>query len=170
MGQQHHEMHATSALVEPPDQVRVWPNRSLNKRSHAILIGSVAFIFATLAVWAFKSGTWPVLIYQVLALGGFAYALCCNNRSGRVAETIEFGPQAIRVTRGGPAARKAGSAEFNPYWVRVVEVPGRWGEKRLAFRESGRSFFIGDFLSEDERLELGRELRSKIKHRYYGGS
>lgn len=149
------------------ERVVMWPSRSLGQQGRCALLGSVGAILSVLCLWALAAGAWPMAIYVAVAGGGFAWALQCNSRAGRVAQVIELHPTRIRVTESGPAARKHEPVELTPGWVRVVEIEGPWSEKRVFLRQSGRSIAIGDFLPEEERIALAEALRARIAALYH---
>jgi uncharacterized membrane protein len=150
------------------ERVVIWPHRSLPRGGARVLVCSVALVFTVVAAGAAAAGAWPMVLYPVLAACAFAWAICASTRRGRMAQVIELAPDAIRVTHCGPAAPNRPVVAFNPIWVRVVEVPGAWNERRVILRESGRSIAIGDFLSPEERARLAAELRQRIAVRYFG--
>lgn len=159
---------AVSREAEPnADHLYIWPQRSLGDKGRKLLLSAVSLAFAALAIWSVRAGIWPVLVYIGFALGGFAWALISNTRKACLVEHIELLPDRIRISRSGPAAREGVIAEFNPCWLRIVDVPGPWGETRLALRESGRAIFIGECLTQDERIGLANELRERIARRYF---
>lgn len=150
------------ASGEGTERIVVWPQCSLDSRGMIIVLAFTAAVFAAIDLGMVPVSAWPIFVYIVLALCGFAMAMTSNLRAARFAQVIEFAPEAIRVCCIGPASRDRNTAAFNPYSVRIVEEPGYCNEKRLILREGGRSLPIGDFLPPDERALLAAELRERV--------
>lgn len=142
----------------------VWPHRSLSRAGTVLLIGAVALAIALTSVRAALVGAWPAVAYPVLALMGFVFALYLNNRTARRAQIIEIGEHLVRVKEVGPASARAEPIEFNPYWIRVSErAIGSDSRSQIALCQGDRSVIVGEFLSEDERMLLAKELRSALR-------
>ena len=53
--------------------------------------------------------------------------------------------------------------EFNRYWAQVVLQPGRWGRQVvLALRSHGRQVEFGRHLTEEQRVEAARTIRTRL--------
>ena len=154
------------AGAEVTDRIVVWPQRSLSRNGRLMLLGVVAGAFTCFAGWALLVGAWPITLYTAIALAGFAFALSSNTRAARKAEIIELCPNLVRVRDVAPGRAETVRAEFDPYWLRVIDCPDPVAENRLLLRQSGRAVAIGQFLTADERRELARELRARIAERY----
>jgi uncharacterized membrane protein len=144
----------------------VWPHRSLSRAGTILLIGAVAVAFGLTSMRAAFVGAWPVVAYPMLALVGFVYALHRNNRAARRAQIIEIGEHLVRVKEVGPASTRDEPVEFNPYWIRVAErAIGKDSRAQIALCQGDRSVIVGEFLSEDERALLAKELRCALRRR-----
>lgn len=148
------------------EQITIWPHRSLSRQGKWLLLGAVGAVFAGVAIQAARLGLWPVALSAALGFAILAIALRANDRAARKAQIIELGPASIRVREIGPASRSRMSAEFNPYWVRVIDIADPRAGPRVLLRQSGRSVAVGDFLSPEERTRLADELRERIRQRY----
>jgi uncharacterized membrane protein len=106
-------------------------------------------------------GAWPVLGFMGLDVALIYAAFKLNYRSGRLYETVDLTPQALTVTRVQPSG-KAQSWSFNPYWVRLLleERIGRSSELSLA--SHGDRLVFASFLSDPEREDFARALRSAL--------
>ena len=144
----------------------VWPHRSLGQWGALLLLGGLGMAFSAIVAWAAVVQAWPIVVYPVIAFGGFAWALASNYRAAHRAQIIELAADVIRVRQLGPASPTQATVEFSPAWVRVVEVAGPWDDTRLLLRQSGGSVAIGDCLSSAERTQLAAELRERIARRY----
>lgn len=148
------------------EQITIWPHRSLSCHGKRLLLGAVGAVFAMMAIRAGMLGLWPMTLSATLGFGILAIALRANDRSARMAQVIELGSDTIRFREVGPASRSGTVAEFNPYWVRVIDVTDPPGGPRVLLRQSGRSVAVGDFLSPDERKQLAADLRERIRAHY----
>ena len=56
--------------------------------------------------------------------------------------------------------------EFNRYWAQVVLQPSRWGRQVvLALRSHGRQVEFGRHLTEEQRVEAARTIRTRLTSR-----
>lgn len=141
--------------------LEVWPHRSLGRCGSSALLAVVAIGLLAVVVRAPAAAIVPIGVGCAITFVATALAFHCNNRSARIVEKIRITPEKIHVERTGAAA-KARSVEFTTYWARVETTDTRQVANRLVIRESGRSIFIGEFLSPEERAELAVELRRRI--------
>jgi len=148
------------------ERITIWPHRSLSRQGKWLLLGGVGAVFAGIAIRTALLGLWPVSLSAALGFAILAIALRANDRAARMAQIIELGPDAIRIREVGPASRAGTSAEFDPYWVRVIDIADPRAGPRVLLRQSGRSVSVGDFLSPGERTRLAAELRERIRARY----
>ncbi len=107
-----------------------------------------------------------VLPFYGLEMAVLGAALYASMLSGSRQEVVVIGPDVVTVEQG--RRRPVRRHEFHRLWAQVVlQGPSR-GRGRLALRSHGREVEIGAFLTEDERIALGRELALRVPLR--GGS
>lgn len=139
----------------------IWPHRSLGRGGTAALLGFVAAASAAIVIASPPAATWPLAIGAVVTVAALALALWASHRSARLGETVEVGPDHIRVTRAGPRGRSR-SIDFSTGWVRVALADDRHTTNRLVLSESGRSCTIGACLSTAERAALAAAIRASL--------
>lgn len=108
--------------------------------------------------WAGMTLVLPFSGLEVLVLGlAFYHCLLRNARR----EVVRVDDGRVVIERG--RSRVLESLEFPRAWVRVVLEPGKgWYPSQLKLRSHGRELEIGEFLTEEERVSLARELRAAI--------
>ncbi|MGC4029224.1 MAG: DUF2244 domain-containing protein [Steroidobacteraceae bacterium] len=136
---------------------------ALNRRQARLAIGVVAAGCIAVALLWTARGFWPVLPFAGLEILVFALALRANRRRALQWQTIFISEDQIRIRKRG----KSGTARevvFPRYWTRVklsrsaiASHPGR-----LTLESSGKSCEVGEFLTEDRRRELARQLRGLV--------
>lgn len=134
------------------------PNCSLTtggqKKVFAVIAG-----FALLVAFGFTmAGAWLVMPFAGLELAVLAAAFHYVNGNASDYESLQVnGDRLVIETRN---RKRIERVEFNRYWVRVVlqGLPG--GVRQLLLRSTGREVRIGRFLSDEQKMELARELRS----------
>lgn len=86
------------------------------------------------------------------------WALRSNARDRTIVEELSLSPEQITLTRHNPRGTSQ-SWQANPFWVRLnVHASGGPVPHYVTLNGNGREVEIGAFLSEDERVALGREL------------
>jgi uncharacterized membrane protein len=139
----------------------LYPHRSLGPTGFIVLMavfGGVSFI--TGMVFLLR-GAWPVFGFFGLDVALVYAAFKLNYRSGRLYETVELTPEALKITRVSPSGKQE-KFDFNPYWVRVrlAELPQGRTDLRLA--SHGREFSFARFLTDDERRDFSHVLSGAL--------
>lgn len=116
----------------------------------------------TVALFFTVLGFWPVLPWAGFELAALGVALYVSARRGAVREVVRVSGEAVIVERGlhRPDTRHA----FDRYWsvVELSRPQSRWYPSRLVIRSGARSLELGDFLQEEERRALARQLAELI--------
>jgi uncharacterized membrane protein len=152
--------------MDAPDDtwlLRLWPYRSLTETGFVWFIGSTATLIALpLVVMIGHPVLWGLLPFAVAALAGIWWALTRNARDRAILEELSLTRDLIRLTRQNPRG-DVQRWDANPYWVRLnVHASGGPVPHYVTLNGNGREVEIGAFLSEDERVALGRELGSRL--------
>jgi uncharacterized membrane protein len=149
------------AQHEPLFSALLTPHRSLPRTGFIVLMTLICVVSFGTGLMFYMIGAWPVLGFMGLDVALIYAAFKLNYRSGRLYETVDLTPQALTVTRVQPSG-KAQSWSFNPYWVRLLleERIGRSSELSLA--SHGDRLVFASFLSDPEREDFARALRSAL--------
>ena len=139
--------------------LRLWPYRSLTDTGFVWFIGTTAALIALpLVVMVGKPVLWGLLPFVVGAVAAIWWALRSNARDRTILEELSLSPEQITLTRHNPRGTSQ-SWQANPFWVRLnVHASGGPVPHYVTLNGNGREVEIGAFLSEDERVALGREL------------
>jgi uncharacterized membrane protein len=139
--------------------LRLWPYRSLTETGFVWFIGTTAALIALpLVVMIGQPVLWGLLPFVVAAVAGVWWALSRNAQDRTILEELSVTRDQLRLIRRNPHGPDQ-VWEANPYWVRLNVHPiGGPVPHYVTLNGNGREVEIGAFLSEDERVALGREL------------
>lgn len=138
------------------------PNRSLSPRGFLILMSAISLINFIIGAVFWTAGAWPVMGFCGLDVLLIYIAFRLNYRAGRMYETVELYPKALKLTRIDPVGRRE-VLDFNPYWVRVLLSQLPDGRTRLRLASHGRETQLGQFLTDDERTDFANALKSELQ-------
>lgn len=118
--------------------------------------------FIVALYWTLK-GFWMTMPYAVLEVVALAVALRINRKRALLVQSILVSEGEIRIRKQG----KTGAIQemvFPRYWTRVKLQRSAIASHpaRLTFESGGKSCEVGEFLTEDRRLELARELQGLV--------
>lgn len=145
------------------DRLQLWPHRSLTQRGFVWFIGATAALIAVPLIAILGSPVlWALLPFLLGAIWAIWFALRKNGRDRDIVEDLRLSPDRITLVRHGPKGRRQ-DWEANSYWVQVtLHETGGPVPHYLTLKGEGREVELGAFLSEDERIDLDRELRSRL--------
>ena len=137
-------------------EFRLHPNRSLSPRG---VLGFLAILAATMLSVALSSALQGnvyapgfALLYLAFVCGCFVGVQIRLRREERIA--LGAGEVTVR-RRDGRGVQIAG--QFHPYWVRL-----EFESEKLYLASHGKRVEIGEFLAEDERVEVARRLAEAL--------
>lgn len=138
------------------------PNHSLTHRQQQLVFWSLATISFVSASGLTLLGYWPILPFAGLEIGLLAWAWGnLRNREGNYETlTIEGDVIVLEWQDGSSGERR----EMNRQWARVIcdcGTPGR--NCRLSLSSHGRETRVGQYLSDEARLQLAETLRRKLQ-------
>jgi uncharacterized membrane protein len=139
--------------------LRLWPYRSLSETGFVWFIGTTAALIALpLIILIGNTVLWGLLPFVVGAVAAIWWALRSNARNRTILEELSVSRDKIMLTRHNPSGTSQ-SWQANPFWVRLnVHASGGPVPHYVTLNGNGREVEIGAFLSEEERIALGREL------------
>ena len=138
------------------------PNHSLTHSQQRFVLWSLAAVsFGTASGFALL-GYWLILPFAGLEVGLLAWALDALRRREGDYETLTI--EGDVVVLEWHAGTRGGRREMNRQWARVVcdcRTPGR--NCRLSLSSHGRETKVGQYLSDEARLQLAATLRRKLQ-------
>ncbi|MGQ0658487.1 MAG: DUF2244 domain-containing protein [Chromatiales bacterium] len=137
------------------------PNSSLTWRQARTLLAAVAIVELTIGAGFFWSGLTLVLPFSGLEILVLVAVFYYCFRQGARREVVVVDDLHVVVQRG--RRQLAHTREFQRAWVRVVldRQPG-WYPSRLMLCSHGQEFVVGEFLLEEERETLARQLNEAV--------
>ncbi len=144
-------------------RLHVWPHRSLSQRGFVWFLGLTAGLIAVPLLSILGSPVvWALLPFLLATLGAIWFALRKNGRDRDILEDLHLTPVRVTLTRHGPKGRRRDWAA-NPHWLRVtLHESGGPVPNYLTLKGENREVELGAFLSEEERVALYQDLRSRI--------
>lgn len=138
------------------------PNQSLTRPQERLIFWSLAALcFAISSVFALL-GYWLILPFAGLEIGLLAWAFSAlRDRESDYESLVIEGDVVVLEWRVG---LRRGRREMNRHWVRVAcgcSTPGR--NCRLRVSSHGRATEVGQYLSDEARLQLAATLRSRLQ-------
>ena len=138
------------------------PNRSLTTNQQRFVFwGLAAVCFATGSGFALL-GYWPILPFAGAEIGLLAWASqVLRSREGDYESLTIEGDVVVLEWRAGARGERR---EMNRQWTRVVcncRTPG--GSCHLSLSSHGRETKVGQYLSDEGRLQLAATLRRKLQ-------
>jgi uncharacterized membrane protein len=151
---------ATDSPSLPDDaalDITLRPFRSLSARGFLILMTILVAASMATGVAFFLIGAWPVPGFLGLDVALVYIAFRANYRRASAWERVRLTRDALTVERGAPG-RETRHWSFQPYWLRV-----EGDERHLSIASHGKSFELGAFLSDVERLRFAASLRAALQ-------
>lgn len=146
--------------------LRLTPNRSLDRRQAAWLIGGVGATFALMGARLWLVGAWPVVPFMVIDLALLWWAFNASYRSGRAFETLRLDDASLLVrTVSHQGAERRVTLE--PYWTQVSLERISDLENRLWLACRGRRVRVAECLSPAEREAVHAVIADGLR-RYRG--
>jgi uncharacterized membrane protein len=137
------------------------PNCALSPLTASLFFATIATNSLLIAAFLAFKGFWPVLPFAGLELALLGWALRDGLRRRSQAQVITVGPREVTIFNRHPG--RYGEMVFSRHWARVtLRRPRAWSPLRLWIESHGRRCEIGAFLTEEERVELGRRLRALL--------
>lgn len=139
------------------------PNCSLSPAGTLCAFSIIAFISLAIALGFTLLGAWPVLPFAGIELA--ILWLCFRHiwRHAHDYERLIIDDDRVIVEKHD--LKCDSHIELNGYWAQVVMEYLPDGDcRRLALRSQGKEIEFGRLLNSEQRLDLGRRLRSRLGH------
>lgn len=149
--------------------LRLTPNRSLDRRHARWLMIAVAGVFMLGGVRLLVLGAWPVIPFMVADVALLGWALRASYRSGRAYEMLRLDDEALtvrKVTQAGTERR----FRFEPFGTRVELERVSDLENHLWLASRDLRVAIGGCLSPGEREEIHAVIASGLARCRAGGN
>lgn len=138
------------------------PHRSLSPRGFIILMSIIGVVSFAAGLAFFLAGAWPVVGFLGLDVLLIFFAFRVNYRSARSYEALRLTRAELQV-RQVDARGRITESQFQPAWLQVLLEEGSRPANRLVLRSHGKSLAIGNFLTADERVDLGQALAEAVR-------
>lgn len=138
------------------------PNHSLTHGQQRFVLWSLAALCLATSGGFALLGYWLILPFAGLEIGVLAWALEAQRRQEGDYETLTI--EGDVVVLEWHAGTRGERREMNRQWARVVcdcRTPGR--DCRLSLSSHGRETKVGQYLSDEGRLQLAATLRRKLQ-------
>ena len=135
------------------------PHAPLSWPGAVLLFGIVDIPIVAVAVICGLLGSWYVLPFSLLVVAAVAVGLAAGYWRTQRCEVVSVGDEAIAIDKGH--RRPEQHFEFPRGWAQVVLERGR-PASHLFIRSHGRQVEVGDFLDDEEKLQLADRLRPLI--------
>ena len=137
-------------MIAPYFDLRLTPNRSLDRRHAGWLVGGVAGVFLLMGGRLWALGAWPVVPFMVIDLALLWWAFKASYQSAKAFETLRLDDAALlvrTVSHRGVERR----VTLEPYWTRVQLERVSALENRLWLACRGKRVRVAECLSPAER-------------------
>lgn len=137
----------------PYFDLRLTPNRSLDRRHFRWLIAGFGAITLIAGLRFVALGAWPVVPFLLLDVVLLWLAFRASYRAGRAFEEVRLDDSALTVRKVAHTGTER-RIELEPFWTRVQLDRPNADENRLWLASRGRRVAVGYFLSPAEREEI----------------
>ena len=138
------------------------PNHSLTHSQQRVVFWSLAAVCLATSSGFALLGYWLILPFAGLEIGLLGWALKALRSQEEDYETLTI--EGDVVVLEWHAGTRGERREMNRQWARVVcdcRTPGR--NCRLSLSSHGRETKVGQYLSDEARLQLAATLRRKLQ-------
>lgn len=138
------------------------PNHSLTRPQERLVFWSLAALCFATAIGFAWLGYWLTLPFAGLEIGLLAWAFkVLRSREGDYESLMMEGDVVVLEWHSGNQGERR---ELNRQWARVecsCRTPGR--NCRLSVCSHGRATDVGQYLSDEEKLQLAAAIRSRLQ-------
>lgn len=144
------------------------PNNSLSPNDSVKLLAAMTAVALLIALGFARIGAWLVLPFAGLEILAFAYAFYFIHLHSNDFESITIEDDRVVVEKRN--YKQVTTTVFQRYWAQVnvrgaLNSKGVNGKSGLFISSHGKEVEFGrNFINDEQRTELARELRRKIKN------
>lgn len=144
------------------------PNNSLTPQASLKVLGALAVVVLVVGLGFAHMGAWLVLPFAGLEVLAFAYAFYYIYLHSTDFESITIEGDRVVVEKRN--YKDVTTTVFQRHWAQVnlrevASVRGVIGKSGLFIRSHGKEVEFGrNFMSDEQRVELARELKQKLKN------
>jgi len=160
--------HATMVNAEfdnenQKGQIVLQPNHSWTWRANLYFLATLFVISIAIAIGFLIQGYWVILPFAGLEMLALTAAIYYCVRKTHRQEVLRFSMDEVVIEAGVNKVEE--EHRFQRFFTRVhVEAPkGARRTQRIALTERERNVEVGEFLTDDEKKTLIRELRHMIR-------
>jgi uncharacterized membrane protein len=138
------------------------PTRSASWQQIQRFFTLVAGVSGVIALTFALKGFWPILPFAGAELALLWFCFYKNATAGLINEVIDIDDSTVAVQRASRGKQRRWS--FKRAWIQIRLQPAavRLHSSQLLLRSHGKTVHLGAFLTEDERQDVARELRSVL--------
>lgn len=135
-----------------------------------VFLGAIAVPLLLVSVVLAWRGFWLVLPFAGVELAALFVCIYVVSHACRRCQVVSVDGSTVVVEKGKERGRQAGTGgpdvrmAFARDWARVELVPAsrRWHPRRLWIGASGKRVEIGEFLVDEEKVELAAQLKRML--------
>ena len=156
------------AVANLGDKIIARPNNSLSVDGSVKLLAALAGIALVVALGFFHVGAWLVLPFAGLEIMAFAYAFHTVYLHSDDFESITIEDDRVVVEKRN--VKEITTTVFQRYWAQVnvrdvAMIKGSNGKCGLFISSHGNEVEFGrNFINDEQRSQLARDLRQKLKN------
>ena len=141
----------------------LYPHRSLNQSQFKLLMLIVVSASAFIGFYFTLKGAWPVLGFFGLEILAVYWMFTRNFKDAENHETVRLYKDKLVIE--DIYRKQTKQWEFNPNWVQISVKEPEAGRNNgcLNITSHGKGVSIGEFLSEEERLEFKDRLLDALR-------
>ena len=156
------------AVANLGDKIIARPNNSLSVEDSVKLLAALAAIALVVALGFLHIGAWLVLPFAGLEIVAFAYAFHSVYLHADDFDSITIESDRVVVEKRN--VKEITTTVFQRYWAQVnvrdvAMIKGSNGKSGLFISSHGNEVEFGrNFINDEQRSQLARDLRQKLKN------
>ena len=142
--------------------IQLSPNCSLTPRGAALFFGTICLVSFSIALAMALKGMWPIFPFAGLEMLLLGWALHASLQRRHYSQTITVTEDRVAVRTQRRELRE--QVEFPRHWaqVKLRRADTHLHPSRLTIESHGRSYEVGNFLTDEERRALAARLSRSV--------